>query len=126
MAARKKKNLVIVESPAKAKTIGKYLGRDFEVAASKGHVRDLPKTRFGIDIEGGWVPTYRSLDDRKDVITALKKQAAKADAVYLAPDPDREGEAIAWHLQQALGLDDAKTHRVTFNEITKRAVQAAF
>jgi DNA topoisomerase-1 len=126
MAARKKKNLVIVESPTKAKTIHKYLGPNYEVAASKGHVRDLPKTRFGIDIEGGWVPTYRSLDDRKDVLASLKKQAAKADAVYLAPDPDREGEAIAWHLKEALGLDEARTHRVTFNEITKRAVQDAF
>src|SRR5262245_18850084 len=126
VAARKKKNLVIVESPAKAKTINNYLGADFEVAASKGHVRDLPKTRFGIDIEAGWVPTYRSLDDRKDVLAALKKQAAKADTVYLAPDPDREGEAIAWHLKEALGLSDDKTLRVTFNEITKRAVQDAF
>src|SRR5262245_34385797 len=126
MAARKKKNLVIVESPAKAKTIGKYLGPDFEVAASKGHVRDLPKSRFGIDIEGGWVPTYQSLADRKDVLAALKKQAAKADAVYLAPDPDREGEAIAWHLKEALGLRPDRTHRVTFNEITKRAIQDAF
>jgi DNA topoisomerase-1 len=117
---------VIVESPAKAKTINKYLGADFEVAASKGHVRDLPKTRFGIDIEKGWVPTYQPLADRKDVLTTLKKQAAKADTVYLAPDPDREGEAIAWHLKEALGLDDEKTRRVTFNEITKRAIQEAF
>src|SRR5207253_6481557 len=82
--------------------------------------------RFGIDIEGGWVPTYRSLDDRRELLAALKKQAAKADAVYLAPDPDREGEAIAWHLKEALGLSDKKTHRVTFNEITKKAVQEAF
>jgi DNA topoisomerase-1 len=126
VAARKKKNLVIVESPAKAKTINKYLGPDYEVAASKGHVRDLPKTRFGIDIEAGWVPTYRSLDDRKEVLATLKKQAAKADAVFLAPDPDREGEAIAWHLKEALGLNDKKTHRVTFNEITKKAIQDAF
>jgi DNA topoisomerase-1 len=126
VATRKKKSLVIVESPAKAKTINKYLGTSFEVAASKGHVRDLPKTRFGIDIEGGWVPTYRSLDDRREVLATLKKQAAKADAVYLAPDPDREGEAIAWHLKEALGLSDKKTHRVTFNEITKKAVQEAF
>ncbi len=126
MATRKKKSLVIVESPAKAKTINKYLGAGFEVAASKGHVRDLPKTRFGIDIEGGWVPTYRSLDDRKALLTALKKQASQADAVYLAPDPDREGEAIAWHLKEVLGLSDKKTHRVTFNEITKKAVQEAF
>ncbi|HEV3145407.1 MAG TPA: type I DNA topoisomerase, partial [Gemmataceae bacterium] len=126
MAARKKKSLVIVESPTKAKTINKYLGPEFEVAASKGHVRDLPKNRFGIDIEGGWTPTYRLLQDRKEVLSALKKQAAKADAVYLAPDPDREGEAIAWHLKEALGLSDERTHRVTFNEITKRAIQEAF
>lgn len=126
MPARKKKSLVIVESPAKAKTINKYLGEDFEVAASKGHVRDLPKKDFGIDIENGWNPTYKTLEDRKDVLSALRKQAAKADAVYLAPDPDREGEAIAWHLKEALGLKDEKTHRVTFNEITKKAVQAAF
>src|SRR5215472_16238648 len=102
MAARKKKNLVIVESPAKAKTIHKYLGPDFEVAASKGHVRDLPDKDFGIDIEKGWKPTYRPLQDRKEILAALKKQAAKAQAIYLAPDPDREGEAIAWHLKEAL------------------------
>src|SRR6516162_7926906 len=126
MATRKKKNLVIVESPAKARTINKYLGADYEVVASKGHVRDLPKTRFGIDIEGGWVPTYRPLKDRKEVLDSLKKQAAKAGTIYLAPDPDREGEAIAWHLKEALGLDDEKAHRVTFNEITKRAIQDAF
>jgi DNA topoisomerase-1 len=126
VAARKKKNLVIVESPAKAKTINKYLGPEFEVTASKGHVRDLPHQRFGIDIEKGWVPTYQTLEDRKDVLTALKKQAAKAGAVYLAPDPDREGEAIAWHLKEALGLDETRIRRVTFNEITKRAIQDAF
>jgi DNA topoisomerase-1 len=126
VAARKKKNLVIVESPAKAKTIHKYLGPEFEVAASKGHVRDLPDKNFGIDIEKGWVPTYRTLEDRKTLLATLKKQAAKANAVYLAPDPDREGEAIAWHLKEALGLKDERTHRVTFNEITKRAIQEAF
>ncbi len=126
MAAKKKKNLVIVESPAKAKTINKYLGDDFEVVASKGHVRDLPKSRFGIDIEKGWIPTYRPLKDRKEVLQSLKKQAAKAGIVYLAPDPDREGEAIAWHLKEALGLSDERTRRVTFNEITKTAVQKAF
>src|SRR5437763_96764 len=126
MAPRKKKHLVIVESPAKARTINKYLGADYEVVASKGHVRDLPKSRFGIDIEGGWIPTYRNLVDRKEVLASLKKQAAKAGMVYLAPDPDREGEAIAWHLKEALGLDDDRTHRVTFNEITKRAIQEAF
>jgi DNA topoisomerase-1 len=126
VAARKKKSLVIVESPAKARTINKYLGPDFEVAASKGHVRDLPEKDFGIDIDNGWAATYRPLQDRKDVLAALKKQAAKAEAVYLAPDPDREGEAIAWHLKEALGLEDERTHRVTFNEITKRAIQEAF
>src|SRR5437879_13881170 len=121
MAAPKKKSLVIVESPAKAKTINKYLGADFEVVASKGHVRDLPKKGFGIDIEAGWVPTYRPLEDRKDVLSSLKKQVAKAGTVYLAPDPDREGEAIAWHLKEALGLNDDRVRRVTFNETTKRA-----
>jgi DNA topoisomerase-1 len=126
VAARKKKHLVIVESPAKAKTINKYLGSDFEVAASKGHVRDLPKSRFGIDIEGGWKPTYRNLVDRRELLKSLKTQAAKADTVYLAPDPDREGEAIAWHLKEALGLKDERTRRVTFNEITKKAVKEAF
>jgi DNA topoisomerase-1 len=126
VATRKKKNVVIVESPAKAKTINKYLGAEFEVVASKGHVRDLIKSRIGIDIENGWVPTYRALDDRKDVLAALKKQVAGAGMVYLAPDPDREGEAIAWHLKEALGLKDDKILRVTFNEITKGAVQKAF
>ncbi len=124
--ARKKKSLVIVESPAKARTINKYLGGAYDVVASKGHIRDLPKTRFGIDIEHDWTPTYLILKDRKDLITALKKQAAGADIVYLAPDPDREGEAIAWHLKESLGLKDEKTRRVTFNEITKNAVQKAF
>src|SRR5436190_17348834 len=121
VATRKKKNLVIVESPAKAKTINKYLGDEYEVVASKGHVRDLPKSRFGIDIEGGWIPTYRDLKDRKDVLKMLKKHAASAGTVYLAPDPDREGEAIAWHLKESLGLKDEKIRRVTFNEITKSA-----
>src|SRR3977135_3587241 len=119
-------NVVIVESPAKAKTINKYLGNDYDVVASLGHVRDLPKTRFGIDIEGGWVPTYRDLKDRKDVLAILKKHAAGADIVYLAPDPDREGEAIAWHLKESLGLKEEQTRRVAFNEITKTAVQKAF
>ena len=126
MAPRKKKNLVIVESPAKAKTINKYLGDDYEVVASKGHVRDLPKSRFGIDIENGWIPKYLPLKDRKDVLASLKKQAAGAHTVYLAPDPDREGEAIAWHLKESLGLKEEQTRRVTFNEITKTAVQKAF
>jgi DNA topoisomerase-1 len=126
VATRKKKHLVIVESPAKAKTINKYLGSSYDVVASLGHVRDLPKSRLGIDIEGGWVPTYRDLKDRKSVLASLKKHAAGADIIYLAPDPDREGEAIAWHLKEALKLKDAKIRRVTFNEITKSAVQKAF
>lgn len=127
MAARKtKKQVVIVESPAKAKTIQKYLGPEFEVTASKGHVRDLPKSRLGIDIPAGWVPTYRPLADRKQVLAGLKKSVKGAGMVYLAPDPDREGEAIAWHLQQALDLPDSKVRRVRFNEITRNAVQEAF
>jgi len=124
--AKKKKSLVIVESPAKAKTINKYLGPDYEVVASKGHIRDLPKSRFGIDVENGWIPTYRALKDRKEVLEALKKSVASSGMVYLAPDPDREGEAIAWHLKEALGLKDDRIRRVTFNEITKTAVQKAF
>src|ERR1700689_2779304 len=126
VTTREKKHLVIVESPAKAKTINKYLGDAYDVVASKGHIRDLPKSRFGIDIEGGWIPTYRDLKDRKDVLALLKKHAGAADMVYLAPDPDREGEAIAWHLKESLGLKDNKILRVTFNEITKSAVQNAF
>jgi DNA topoisomerase-1 len=125
-------NLVIVESPAKAKTIKKYLGPGFEVAASYGHIRDLVKKPrrgdIGIDIEAGWVPTYVNLDDdkHKHVLADLKKHAARAGLIYLAPDPDREGEAIAWHLKEALHLGDEQIRRVTFNEITKRAVQDAF
>jgi len=126
MGKKKGKSLVIVESPAKAKTINKYLGSGYEVVASKGHIRDLPKSRFGIDIEEGWKPTYRVLQDRKDLIADLKKRASGADLVYLAPDPDREGEAIAWHLKESLGLKDERAFRVTFNEITKTAVQKAF
>ncbi|MER3416270.1 MAG: DNA topoisomerase I, partial [Gemmataceae bacterium] len=118
--------MVIVESPAKAKTISKYLGPEFEVAASKGHVRDLPKYRFGLDIAGGWVPTYEELRERREVLEDLRKRAAQAALVYLAPDPDREGEAIAWHLKEALRLPEDRVRRVTFNEITRKAVQEAF
>jgi DNA topoisomerase-1 len=128
VAARKKKHLVIVESPTKAKTINKYLGPEYEVVACKGHVRDLPKSRFGIDIGKGWQPTYLPLKEKgkKELLEALKKQAARADLVYLAPDPDREGEAIAWHLKEVLGLGEDKLRRVAFNEITKSAIQRAF
>jgi DNA topoisomerase-1 len=117
---------VIVESPAKARTINKYLGDKYVVKASMGHVRDLPKTKFGIDIEKDFEPTYLNIRDRAQTLKDLKKVADSADKVYLAPDPDREGEAIAWHLAQALQIPEDRAFRVTFNEITKRAVEAAF
>ena len=116
-------NLVIVESPSKAKTIGKYLGPDFAVKASMGHLRDLPKSTMGVDIEGGFVPEYVPLEAKAQLIDELRKAAKKADSVYLATDPDREGEAISWHLKELLELPDAKTHRVTFNEITQKVVK---
>ena len=119
--------MVIVESPAKAKTINKYLGPDYEVVASKGHIRDLPKSTARHRHRKRLDADLPRLKDRKECLAQLKKQAAKAaDIVYLAPDPDREGEAIAWHLKEALGLKDDKIRRVTFNEITKTAVQKAF
>jgi DNA topoisomerase-1 len=143
--SKNKQNLVIVESPAKAKTINKYLGAHFKVLASYGHVRDLPRRRkpgekvAGIDIEGGWVPTYVVVDraeangkgasrrrTAKDILAELKREAAKSGQIYLATDPDREGEAIAWHIEDALGLDDdPRVFRITFNEITRSAVQNA-
>ncbi len=119
------KSLVIVESPAKAKTINKYLGSNYVVKASMGHVRDLPKGKLGIDIENNFEPSYQTIKGKDDLINDLKKAADKADKVYLAPDPDREGESIAWHLKEALKLPKKKTFRVTFNEITKKAVQEA-
>ena len=117
-----KKNLVIVESPAKAKTIEKYLGTDYKVVASMGHLRDLPKSTLGIDIENDFEPKYIPVKDHKDVIDNLKKLSKSAKTVYLATDPDREGEAISWHLKELLSLRDAKARRVTFNEITKKVV----
>jgi DNA topoisomerase I len=142
-APRKGTNLVIVESPAKAKTINKYLGGNFKVLASYGHVRDLPKRRkkgevvAGVNIEAGWVPTY-VVGEReeghggharrrspKEILAELKREADKAPRIFLATDPDREGEAIAWHIEDALNLDDAITFRITFNEITRTAVQNA-
>ena len=116
-------NLVIVESPAKAKTIKKYLGKDFEVVASMGHIRDLPKSKFGVDVENKFEPHYIKMRDKSDVIKELKKQAKKSDTIYLATDPDREGEAISWHLAQLLNLNMNDNNRVTFNEITKTGVQ---
>ena len=118
-----KHSLVIVESPAKAKTIGKYLGKDFEVTACMGHLRDLPKSVLGVDLEHDFEPVYQPIKGKEDIISALKKSAKSADVVYLATDPDREGEAISWHLKQLLNLPDEKTRRVTFNEITKKVVQ---
>ena len=116
-------NLVIVESPSKAKTIGKYLGPEYTVKASMGHLRDLPKSKMGVDFENGFKPDYRPITGKKEIIDDLKSTAAKVDAVYLATDPDREGEAISWHLKELLGLSDEKAHRVTFNEITQRVVK---
>ena len=116
-------NLVIVESPSKAKTIGKYLGPEYTVKASMGHLRDLPKSTMGVDIEAGFVPEYLPLAAKADLIEELRKAAQKADMVYLATDPDREGEAISWHLKELLELSEEKTRRVTFNEITQRVVQ---
>ncbi len=130
MAGKNLKSLVIVESPAKSKTIGKFLGKNFKIKASMGHVRDLAskgrgKERFGIDIENNYQPKYIPLKTREKTLNELKKAASDADAVYLAPDPDREGEAIAWHLAEALHLPKNKTHRITFNSITKNAVTKA-
>ena len=117
-----KKHLVIVESPAKAKTIERYLGKDYVVKASMGHLRDLPKSKLGVDIENDFEPVYQPIRDKSELIGELKKDAEKSDVVYLATDPDREGEAISWHLKALLGLGDDKAKRVTFNEITKKVV----
>ena len=117
------KNLVIVESPAKAKTIKKFLGSNYEVIASNGHVRDLPKSQMGIDIEHDYEPKYITIRGKGDILAKLRKEVKKADKVYLATDPDREGEAISWHLSQALKLDADGYKRITFNEITKNAVK---
>ncbi|MBR7927299.1 type I DNA topoisomerase [Aerococcaceae bacterium zg-ZUI334] len=120
------KNLVIVESPTKAKTIDRYLGKNYKVVASKGHLRDLPKSKMGVDIENNFEPHYISIRGRGDTIKELRKLAKKAEHVYLAADPDREGEAIAWHLSHLLNLDINEPNRVVFNEITKDTVKEAF
>jgi DNA topoisomerase-1 len=120
------KRLVIVESPAKARTINKILGKEYTVKASMGHVKDLPRSSLGIDIEKGFEPTYRIIKGRGKTVTELKKTVSDAEAVYLAPDPDREGEAIAYHLTEALKIPKSKAFRVVFNEITKKAIQDAF
>ncbi len=120
------KSLIIVESPAKARTINKFLGRKYTVKASMGHVRDLPKGKLGIDVDKDFEPRYQTIRGRGKILAELKKAAKKAEKVYLAPDPDREGEAIAWHLVHALNLDEDKAFRVAFNQITKAAVLKAF
>ena len=125
MAKEPTMNLVIVESPSKAKTIGKYLGPQYTVKACMGHLRDLPKSKMGVDLEHDFQPDYRPVPGKEEIISDLKKSADHSDIVYLATDPDREGEAISWHLKELLGLPDPKTRRVTFNEITKNVVTTA-
>src|SRR6185369_765121 len=123
------KNLVIVESPAKAKTIGKYLGKDFLVKASLGHVKDLPKKDLSVDVDHGFEPKYEVIEGKKKLIQELKTAARAAESIYLAADPDREGEAICYHLQEELQDKKgtgAKVYRVMFNEITKNAIKRAF
>lgn len=119
------KYLVIVESPAKVKTISKFLGANYKVMASQGHVRDLPKSQMGVDVEHDYEPKYITIRGKGDILAALRKEAKKADKVYLATDPDREGEAISWHLAAALKLEDKDIYRITFNEITKNVVKAS-
>ncbi len=119
------KSLVIVESPAKAKTIGKYLGSGYEVKACMGHLRDLPKSKLGVDLENDFAPDYKPIKGKEEIIRDLRRSATESERVYLATDPDREGEAISWHLKELLGLSDEKARRVTFNEITKAVVNAS-
>jgi DNA topoisomerase-1 len=126
MAKSKEKSLVVVESPAKARTLSNILGKDYEVKASIGHVRDLPKSQLGVDVENDFAPRYIIPKDKKEVVKGLKEAAKKAGIVYLATDPDREGEAISWHLLQAMELGQKPYHRVEFHEITQDAVRAAF
>ena len=125
MAKEQAPNLVIVESPSKAKTIGRYLGPNYEVKASMGHLRDLPKSTMGVDLDGSFEPQYQPLAGKEEIIADLRKAAKRADTVYLATDPDREGEAISWHLKELLGLTEEDAHRVTFNEITQKVVTEA-
>src|SRR4030042_333151 len=122
------KNLVIVESPTKARTLSRILGSDYIIKASMGHVRDLPKSALGVDVENGFAPQYVTIPQKRKTINEIKSSPQKASAIYLATDPDREGEAISWHLLEAAKLDEnkAQIHRVAFHEITKEAVEQAF
>ena len=117
------KNLVIVEAPAKAKTIEKFLGKDFKVASSFGHIADLPSKELGVDVDGDFKPKYRISSDKKAIVKKLRELAKKAEIVWLASDEDREGEAIAWHLAENLKLDKSKVRRIVFHEITKSAIK---
>src|SRR6185503_16878725 len=119
------KNLVIVESPAKAKTIGKFLGDEYIVKSSVGHIRDLPKKDMGVDIKKNFEPVYEISPEKKQVVSELKKLAKDSSIVWLATDEDREGEAISWHLLEALNLNNKKTRRIVFREITKQAILGA-
>src|SRR5437660_6708107 len=120
------KQLVIVESPTKAKTLERYLGSDYSVTASKGHVRDLPEKSMGVDVEDGFRPEYVLLEEKKDTVTQLKRAYRRAAGLWLATDFDREGEAIAWHVAESIGADPRTANRGTFTEITRDAVQEAF
>ena len=119
------KNLVIVESPAKAKTIGRFLGSDYTVLSSYGHIRDLKPNKFSVDIQNNYEPEYEIPADKRPVVKELKSQADRSDFIWLASDEDREGEAIAWHLYEALGLKNKQTKRIVFHEITETAIRAA-
>ena len=119
------KSLIIVESPATAKTINKYLGKDFIVEASVGHIKNLPKSKIGIDVENGFLPEYETIKGKDEVITRLRAHALRATNVYLATDPDREGEAIAWHIAREIEPDNRNVFRVMFNEITERGITEA-
>jgi DNA topoisomerase-1 len=125
-AKKRRGKLVIVESPAKARTVGRFLGKDYKVLASIGHVRDLLRSKLSVDVENEFQPRYRVPNEKRKVVKELKKAASKAEEVYIATDPDREGEAIAWHLLEAAEIEDERLQRVVFHEITEPAIQRAF
>jgi len=125
-AAKRGGKLVIVESPAKARTISRFLGKGYSVKASVGHVRDLLRSQLSVDVENGFTPKYRVPNEKREVVKALAAEVAKAEEIYLATDPDREGEAIAWHLMEAAQIEPERARRVSFHEITKDAVHEAF